>query len=73
MQKIIVQYKNKITAIVLVEKHKIKKIIGFINKEGKLILDFNLLYKCLKNGCKMSRTSLDLIYKMLSTYFNSYN
>lgn len=73
MQKIIIQYKNKTTVIVLIEKHKIKKIIGFINKDNKLILDFTLLSKSLKNGCKISRTALDLIYKTLSSYFNSYN
>lgn len=71
MQKIIVKYKDETTVIVLVEKHKIKEIIGFINKTNELILDFNLLIKNLKNGCKISKTALDLIYKRLSKYIKT--
>lgn len=71
MQKIIVKYKDGTTIIVLVEKHKIKEIIGFINKTNELILDFNLLIKNLKNGCKISKTALDLIYKRLSKYIKT--
>lgn len=71
MQKIILKNKNETTAIVLVEKHKVKKIIGFINKDNELILDFYLLHKSLKNGCKISKTALDLIYKTFSINFLS--
>jgi len=72
MQKIVIRYKNKKTTIVLVEKHKIKKIIGFVNNENKLVLDFNFLHISLKNGCKISKTALDLVYKRLSNYFDNY-
>lgn len=68
MQRIVIRRKNKITTIVLVEKHKTQKIIGFIDKNNKLILDFNLFVKKLHNGCNVSKTALDLIYKGLSNY-----
>jgi len=61
---ILTKIKNK-TVIVLVQKHKIKDIIGVL-KMNDVVIDFIKLQKYTSNGCSFSKTAFNVIYKELS-------
>ena len=56
---------NEKTKIVLIEKHKIKDIIGYQKNNEEFLINIKKLMKYIENGVEFSNTAFNLTYKML--------
>lgn len=65
MKRIITVKKNQQLKIVLIEKHKIKDIIGYQKDNKEFQIDIKKLIKHIKGGVEFSNTAFNLIYKIL--------
>lgn len=66
MFKIILKKTKTSFIIVLVQKHKVKDLIG-LKINNKILIDYSKLYNYIKKGYMLSNTVLNLLYKEFST------
>lgn len=66
MRRIITINEKQLIKIVLVEKHKIKDIIGYQKNNDEFEIDIKKLKRYINNGAEFSSRAFSLMYKMLA-------